>query len=299
MKTILMLSFLVLSLQASAYVNGTKVVGKKIQSPLRKDVCHLDVNGGASVCSAVRLSTDYVLTAEHCARGLNGKENTLKLDCNGDYLEIEKVYESKEYLKKFDPKERNAAKVSSNFDFAVIKLKEPNKFTPQFKLLKNFSEFQSILLNSPTSSTYNFSENTYCEFHGYGQDAQGNIEHLNSTYLDSTEKFNDESYLMKVELINSYSAYLESPYLPERTKDFLHSTVRPGDSGGPMFCKSKSGEMILSGIASTYTSGECEQKFQKVKTGFFKPAVVNCNQNRWGVPTKEVLEKTLGVILED
>lgn len=301
MKKIFGFSLLILSLQTYAYthISRTQVVGKKIQSPLRKDVCHLDINSGSSICSAVRLSSDYVLTAEHCVRELDGNLNRLSLECNGDFLDVEKVFESQEFLKQFGAKEKTAANVPSNFDLALIKIKKPNSFTPQFKLLKNFSELQSVLLNSPASSTYNFSENTYCEFHGYGQDEKGKMDTLNSTYLDTTEKYNGESYLMKVELVNSYSAYLESPLLPERTKDFIHSTVRPGDSGGPIFCKAKSGEMILTGIASTYSTGECEQKFQKVKTGIFKPAKVMCNSNRWGIPTKEVLENALGVHLED
>lgn len=292
MKIYLGLTYLLFSFNANALPNGTRIVGKAIKSPLVDQVCHLELNNGDSICSGVRISNDYVLTAQHCARSLSGKKNSINLSCNNKSLDIEEVYESKEFLKKLA--ESNGKIVPSAYDFSLIKIKNPKSFVPKFKMLRNLAEYQSIFLNSADTTNYNFSENTYCEFHGYGLDAKSTLDNFNSTFIETSEKYNGALYLMKAVVDNGNAAYLQSPLLPENNLKFIHSTARPGDSGGPIFCKSKSGEMILSGVASTFEFGVCPEQFQTEGRRF----KINCNDNVWGLPTKESLENTLGIKID-
>lgn len=301
MKKILSLTFLVLSLNASADITaGVKLVGKPLISQMKDQVCHLKLDGDEGTCSGVRLSTDYVLTAQHCARNTKGRKNSISLECNGNSLEVEKVYESQLYIDTTDNS------VSSAFDFAVIKIKNPKPFKAKFKLLNNVAEYQNTLLNYSLNSTYEYAEPTYCEFHGYGEDRKKKVDNYNATTIDTSTVYNDETYLMKVQAVNT-SAYVQSPFLPERNykdENWLYSSVRPGDSGGPLFCKTMNGDTILSGVASVLYFGECPAKFQPpVKTGFFGKILgeskVQCHKSRWGIPTRDALEDLVGVRIVD
>jgi secreted trypsin-like serine protease len=303
MKKLFNLTLVVLSINASAADIGafTQIVGRPIVSPMKDQVCHLALGYATATCSGVRLSTDYVLTAQHCARDLKGKGNSISVECNGDFLKVESVAESKEFVKIVGaPGFNDSSPLPSQFDFALIKLKNPKPFTPKFKLPKNFSEYQGLFLNSSESTTYNYAEKTYCEFHGYGLDKNSILDKYNSTFIDTIINFEGNEYFINAIAIGN-GGVIKSPFLPEidyKDKNWVYSTARPGDSGGPLFCKSKTGEMILSGIASTLEFKTCEDQFQSPKKGIFKPAPIKCHHNTWGMPSKEVIESIFGVQID-
>jgi secreted trypsin-like serine protease len=288
MKKILSITtLLVFSFNLHAQANLFSIVGKKIVSPLKDQVCQLSVNSGNEVCSGVRISKDYILTAEHCVRdSIKDKAKSVSVSCNDKNQKVEAIFESKEYA-------ANKSTDLNHLDFALIKIKKPKDFTPKFKLLNNLAEYKSIFLNSSETEVNNFAENTYCEVHGYGLDENKVLDNYNSASISSTSIYKEVSYFMTVTSVGSQKAFVTSPHLPEKDKDWLHTSVRPGDSGGPMFCKSKSGEWVLSGIASVLNFNVCPNKFQEGKVK------KECHSNVWGLPTKEALESITGVHFVD
>ncbi len=293
MKTILI--FLVtglLSAQAKSLSFETNLVGPMIQSELKDQVCYLTLNGGSAVCSGVRLSNDYVLSAGHCARTSEGKKNSITLECNGEQLQVEKVFESDSFVASY-----TKGTIKSNVDFSLIKLKNSKKnFTPKFHMLQSFSDYQAEFLNSDLT----FNESTHCEFHGYGTDKSGRLGTLHSTSIETTLTYNEKDYHVQI-TSNDEGAIVQSPLLPDESKNWLYSSARPGDSGGPLFCLAKSGEWVLSGIASTWDSGFCPDELQdknpKKVLGIFKAAKLRCSDNHWGLPSVEQLEKIFGITL--
>ncbi|MDO9180850.1 MAG: trypsin-like serine protease, partial [Bacteriovorax sp.] len=248
MKLIFNISILLFSLNTYAGDDDFSVIGRPIQSPLKDQLFYLELKNNddsTGTCSGVRISNDYVLTAEHCIRDSRGNKREISIDCNSNNLQIENIYESKEFLKTFALSHNGAddlpGQAFSAFDFALIKVKSKKIFVPKFKILKNLADYQSIFLNSSAAVSLNFAENTYCEFHGYGISGTRTSGKLHSTSILSTTLYKNMSYLMKIVPQEEIGQYLQSPFLPEDTKDkdWLYSTVRPGDSGGPIFCKTK------------------------------------------------------------
>ena len=291
MKTLIFNTFLLLSFNTIAGTNPFALVGKPITSPMKDQVCHIKINGDEAVCSGIRISKDYVLTAQHCAR-TNNKVNSLVLTCNDRTLEIAKVLESTQY--------NNGTSINnSQIDFALIKISQPTSFTPKVKLLKNLAEYKSILLNSTDTKLTNFSERTYCEIHGYGTNEKKQLDKYKSVEIYSTTKFKDQDHLFKVTLESDTTATIDSPVLPEKyTKsDWTWSSARPGDSGGPLVCLTKSKEWILAGITSTLSFDKCPEKYQEKKKSMFR-ADIQCHGNTWGVPSKETLEAIFKISLD-
>jgi secreted trypsin-like serine protease len=300
MKTILTLSLIAFSWIAFAGAGvRSNLVGPTIESDLKDQVCLLNLKNdhGNAVCSAVRISKDYVLTAQHCARDAEGTQFSVSVLCNGTELEVEKVFESSVFAKHY--KERRL--ILSEIDFSLIKLRNSKNFSSKFKLLKNFPDYQSQFLNSGTGYL-TFAENTECEFHGFGKDKHNNLGNLNSTKINTSINFQNSTYNMSV-LSLGMGETVGSPSLPDKKNDWLYSSARPGDSGGPLFCKAKTGEWILSGISSTWSSGECPEVFQdknpKKILGIFKVPKISCSSNYWALPTKERLEDLFNISLED
>ena len=293
-----LINLTVLNVYALNIHSGMDLVGKPIKSSLLDQVCHIDIqiDGNAFICSAVRISSDYVLTAEHCARDVDGNVGRLTLECNGEQMTIAKVYESKIFI---DGVSKNKDNFISSNDFSILKIKNPKTFVPKFKLSKNLEEMKNIFFNESSSNEAQFNENTYCEFHGYGEDARGSSDKLNSTSIETTSLFDNLPYEMKA-IFSDGNAYMESPLLPERdikNRNEYSPTARPGDSGGPLFCKSHSGDFYLSGIASVLQSGECSKKFPD-QIARFGSKKVTCFNNRWGIPTADYLEKIFNIKID-
>lgn len=296
--TLLTLSFLAISFDASAI---QKLVGKAIKSPLKEQVCHLIVDGGNETCSGIRIDNDYVLTAQHCMR--NKKKEPKKIEqltCDGQTLEVDKVYESKAYADYYASESSGKlnAPTRAEVDFSVIKVKNANPVTIRAKLLSNLDEYKSIFLETGDYFMFKFAENTTCEIHGYGMDQKNQLDNYNSANIMTTSTYRKTDYHAMVSIINDYSAYTTSPFLPlyDKREDWQYSVVKPGDSGGPLFCKAKTGEWFISGVASTLSFAECAEGMQYPKRKFFE-SKLDCGKNTWGLPTKEALEKIVEVKL--
>ncbi|MBY0414865.1 MAG: trypsin-like serine protease [Bdellovibrionales bacterium] len=298
MKKSISFAVMAASFNLSAQVN-VSIIGRPITSPLKDQVCHILTNKGQETCSGVRISKDYVLTAQHCVRGTDGKSKVInfKLTCNDINLNVEKVYESEVYAKNLASAEfiKQGSDKKSHLDFALLKLKNPSDYIPKVKLLNNFAEYKSVFLESSDQFYKKFNENTDCEMHGFGTDAKGRIDIYHSAAISSTTKYNGADYFIEALERSDYAATIRSPYLPEENSklDWVYSMVRPGDSGGPLFCKARSGEWVLSGIASILAFNECPDSMQNPDRKWYQ-SKLKCGQNEWGLPTKEALEKIVG-----
>ena len=296
-------------------------VGRPIKSTLKDQVCQLA--SGSDVCTGVRISENLVLTAAHCVRDTaNGKLKSVSVSCDNSRADIESIHESKTYVATAIAQskiKRDKNDISSkptddltDVDFAVIKIKKmkasmfskPKKFISSAKLLKNLDEYKSILLNSSGSNSYKFAVETVCETHGYGYNDEGELDVYKAARIDSTTMFDEKPYYMYV-YAKDNTAYLNSPFLPENTKKTVtpFTSLRPGDSGGPLFCKARSGEWIIAGIASSMFTGDCPSMFQEGQKTIeqlkaAKETPRHCYGSSWGVPSKETLESALQIKLD-
>jgi hypothetical protein len=296
--------------------NVHALMGKPISSSLTEQVCHISVDN--NICTAVRISDDYVLTAQHCVRDTKTLKlrPSLSVRCDRSGVKVLKVIESVGYAYAKEPR-------PIHMDFALIQIQPPKKANSikyQAKLLKNLAEYKSIFLDSAEEISdevkYNkFAENTSCEMHGYGlsSDNEKQIkedqeqEVLKTIAITSRVAYKNASYFMKVGTLADDLAMINSPVLPtkDRKEKWVHSYARVGDSGGPLFCKSKSGEWILAGITSVMTSYWCPDSEQRdgkspevlIAEGW-KPKSCKFGTG-WGLPTVEAIEKVLGVRLEN
>lgn len=313
-----MLSF---NLQASE-MNPYAIIGNPIRSALKDQVCQLATGG--EVCTGVRISEFYILTASHCVRSIeNGKMKNVSASCDNSSVDIETIYESKAYgaatiaeSKIKRDKNDTSPKLTTGLtsvDFAVIKIKKqkgsffskPKKFISAAKLLKNLDEYKTTLLNSSENNISTFAPETKCEVHGYGYNEAGELDVYKAARIDSTTMFDNQPYYMNVYTKENNTAYLNSPFLPENTRKTitLFTSLRPGDSGGPLFCKARSGEWVIAGIASSMLTGSCPDMFQEDNKSAKqltdeKKIPRHCYGSSWAVPSKETLESVLQIKLD-
>jgi hypothetical protein len=278
------------SLSLRASIN---VVGPSSETKLQDQVCKLMFTSDEeeAICTGVRIDETTILSAEHCARNVEtGVLNNLpEIVCEGRSLEAISMTESNQYFHFLD--KGIQAFFRAGVDFSQIKVKkEKQPFLPKFKIHENFESFSNDFLTTSDQYNYEFRKPTICEVHGYGMDEFDRVGTLNSSQLSSSPTFMNQVFKINITPLGNDGFNLKSPLLPMKATNWIYTYVRPGDSGGPLFCLNEKNEWVLAGIASTLQTGECPKEINELLD---KKSKMKCAQNSWGVPTKETLNNLL------
>ncbi len=213
MKTFIFMALLTHSAFASV---GNQV--KKLDVKEFSAVCRLTITdnyGNYGICTATVVSSNQLLTAEHCFHHSDLDRLVVVATCGNQELD------SFISIQKF----RKNAKDNSGYDLAIIKTSEPIQNIAPISITK----FPEMYILKPT-----------CRVLGFGKDEHGRTDDLRGFDL-----LNERLYLFKEAPQNIKMSSKLGPV--------LQNTVTEGDSGGPLLCRmTDNSPWELLGVNSNY-----------------------------------------------